>query len=385
MSTSLAPTASTAARRARPLVLFVLALVVLVTVGIVLLFTSDRNEDPLSTESAEESGTRALAQLLDDRGVNVHEETSTRDAVERAGSGTTLVVADTLFLSDESAKAVADSGADLVLIAPYHARLSEITTQVAPATAAPTDETLLAPRCDLPAATRAGTAEVGGQASYRLVSGGTACYPADDEDAAALVQVRDGGRTITVVGSAFPFQNGGIAREGNAALALNLLGEHEELVWLLPGPDDAPSGQTGSLASLVPMPARIAALGAIAALAVFALSRARRLGPVVTERLPVVVRATETTEGRARLYRSLRARERAADALRRGAVSRMRPLLQLPRGSDPEAVVAAVAGRVGRDPARVSELLYGGAPPDDATLVRLADDLDALQSEVRRS
>ncbi|MQA77083.1 MAG: DUF4350 domain-containing protein [Streptosporangiales bacterium] len=384
LSTSLTPSTSTAARNARPIVLFVLALVVLVTVGLVLLVGSDRSEEPLSTESAEESGTRALAQLLDDRGVGVDEVTSTREAVERAGAGTTLVVAETLFLSEESAQAVADSDADLVLLAPYHSRLAQITALVETSTAAPSDETLLAPQCDLPAATRAGAAELGGQASYRTTSGGTTCYPSG-EDAAALVQVRDGDRTITVVGSAFPFQNGGLAREGNAALALNLLGQHEDLVWLLPGPDDAPSGQTGSLASLVPMPARIAAFGAIAALVLFALSRARRLGPVVTERLPVVVRATETTEGRARLYRSLRARERAADAMRRGAVSRMRPLLRLPRGSDPEAVVAAVAGRVDRDPAPVAALLFGGAPPDDATLVRLADDLDALESEVRRS
>lgn len=384
MSTSLTPSTGTAVRTARPIVLFVLALVVLVMVGLVLLAVSDRNESPLSTESAEESGARALSQLLDDRGVGVDEVTSTRDAVKRAGPGTTLVVADTVFLTEESAKVVADTGADLVLLAPYHARLAEITTLVETATAAPSDETALAPNCDLPAATRAGTAELGGQASYHALSGGTACYPTG-EDAAALVQVRDGDRTITVVGSAFPFQNGGIGREGNAALALNLLGQHEDLVWLLPGPDDAPSGQTGSLASLLPMPARIAAFGAIAALVLFALSRARRLGPVVTERLPVVVRATETTEGRARLYRSLRARERAADAMRGGALSRMRPMLRLPRGSDPEAVVAAVSGRVGREPALVAELLFGGSPTDDATLVRLADDLDALEDEVRRS
>src|SRR5690606_41722785 len=42
----------------------------------------------------------------------------------------------------------------------------------------------------------------------------------------------------------------------------------------------------------------------------------RRLGPLVTEPLPVVVRASETVEGRGRLYRSRRARDRAAEALR---------------------------------------------------------------------
>jgi hypothetical protein len=32
----------------------------------------------------------------------------------------------------------------------------------------------------------------------------------------------------------------------------------------------------------------------------------------------------------------------------------------------------------------VGSLLYGAAPADDAALVRLADDLDALEREVRR-
>ena len=46
--------------------------------------------------------------------------------------------------------------------------------------------------------------------------------------------------------------------------------------------------------------------------------RGRRFGPLVVENLPVVVRAGETREGRARLYQRSSARLRAADALRIG-------------------------------------------------------------------
>ena len=46
-----------------------------------------------------------------------------------------------------------------------------------------------------------------------------------------------------------------------------------------------------------------------------ALWKGRRLGPLVAEQLPVVVRASETVEGRGRLYRSRRARDRAADGV----------------------------------------------------------------------
>ena len=60
-----------------------------------------------------------------------------------------------------------------------------------------------------------------------------------------------------------------------------------------------------------------------------ALWKGRRLGPLVAEQLPVVVRASETVEGRGRLYRSRRAGDRAADALRTATLQRMMPRLGL--------------------------------------------------------
>ncbi len=47
-------------------------------------------------------------------------------------------------------------------------------------------------------------------------------------------------------------------------------------------------------------------------------------------------------------------------------------------------MVDAVAARSRRTQGEVGALLYGAAPADDAALVRLADDLDALEREVRR-
>ncbi|HEY5183477.1 MAG TPA: DUF4350 domain-containing protein, partial [Actinomycetes bacterium] len=109
----------------------------------------------------------------------------------------------------------------------------------------------------------------------------------------------------------------------------------------------------------------------------------RRLGRIVAEPLPVVVRAAETTEGRARLYRRAGARDRAAATLRAAAVQRLRPALGLPRTAEAVEVAAAVAARSGRPEADVAALLYGAAPRDDAALARLADDLDALERTVR--
>jgi hypothetical protein len=116
--------------------------------------------------------------------------------------------------------------------------------------------------------------------------------------------------------------------------------------------------------------------------ALLALWRMRRLGPLVTEPLPVVVRACETVEGHGRLYRSRRARDRAAAALREAALGRIVTRLGLPRDVPADAVGQELAYRTGRDPGEIRALLFGEVPGDDAALVRLADGLDALEGQV---
>jgi hypothetical protein len=140
-----------------------------------------------------------------------------------------------------------------------------------------------------------------------------------------------------------------------------------------------------SLNDLVSPSLKLAALELLVALAVLALWRARALGPVVPEPLPVVVRAAEAVEGRSRLYRAAKARGSAADALRAGARDRLARRLGLGPDATRAAVVDAAVARIGRDPVGVDALLYGAAPSDDAALVRLADDLDILIREVAGS
>jgi hypothetical protein len=121
----------------------------------------------------------------------------------------------------------------------------------------------------------------------------------------------------------------------------------------------------------------------VVALFFLAAWRARRLGPVITEPLPVVVRAAETVLGRARLYASARARPTAAAALRSGSRARLAALIHLDSSAEPQVMIVAVAARTGVEPARVAALLYPGggygAAGSEAALVRLADDLDRLE------
>ena len=114
-----------------------------------------------------------------------------------------------------------------------------------------------------------------------------------------------------------------------------------------------------------------------------ALWRGRRLGPLISERLPVVVRASETVEGHARLYQSRRARDRAAAALRDAMLSRVLPVIGLVRDSPEAAVTSALAVRSQLGQPEISSIVYGPAPATDAELVRLARSLDELERQVR--
>src|SRR5262249_53661964 len=139
------------------------------------------------------------------------------------------------------------------------------------------------------------------------------------------------------------------------------------------------------------------------ALLALAVARGRRLGPPVVEPLPVVVRGAETVEGRGRLYHRARARGPALDVLPAAARDRLPPATSEPAsdgrahpptdgnrrgartggqvldpGAAPSTVVGALAARTGWPPDEIDEVLYGPPPTDDAGLVRLSAQLDAL-------
>jgi hypothetical protein len=198
-----------------------------------------------------------------------------------------------------------------------------------------------------------------------------------------VVDTTETGAQIVVLGTGDPLTNQYLDEDGNASLALGLLGRHPRLVWFRPVIEPAPAGQQATFGELVPDWVAPVVLQLGVAVVLAAWWRARRLGPVAAEPLPVVVRAAETTEGRARIYRRGRARGHAAGVLRDAVISRLRSRLGLPRDAGPPAVTLAVSDRIGQPPAQVGSVLAGPPPPDDSALVQLADDLDRIEQEVR--
>ena len=327
-------------------------------------------------------GAHALAEILSHRGTRVIRVTTPAAARAAAGTGpVTLVVTSPGLLSTTQLASLARVPGDRLLAGADRAALAALAPAVR--LRGPAAVRDLSPGCGLTAARLARRAEVGGlRLALRPQAGPAAlCYPV--RGLASLVRYRSAGRLITVLGTGNPLTNGRLARAGNAALALNLL-RAPRVVWLVPGfgPPGAAGGQK-TLTQLIPLPVYLVVFQLCLAVVLAALWRARRLGPLVPERLPVVVRASETVEGHARLYQARRARDRAAAALRAAMLARTLPTLGLAPGASPGEIVPAVSARSAGGAARIEAMLFGPAPGDDAALVALAHDLDALEREVR--
>ncbi|MEV7613577.1 DUF4350 domain-containing protein [Streptomyces sp. NPDC089799] len=389
-STSTAPGAGDLWRRFRGFLVF---LAVLVTAGVVLaLFRSGAHHGSLDPRSAEPAGSRAVAELLRERGVTTRVVTTAQEAARATGSGTTLLIASPNLLGpDRTAElraATERSGGRTVLLSPRDAAAGAFAPGTDALDAGP--GTVHAPACTLPAAVSAGTARTGGDVSYRTVTPtATGCYPQDGRPTLLVVPGTAGGDTV-LLGSAALLRNENLADGGNASLALQLLGSRPQLVWYLPSLAEATAAdatEEKTFVELIPAGWGWALLQLTLAAAVAALWRGRRLGPLVTERLPVAVRASEATEGRARLYRRAGARDRAADVLRAATRERLAALLGVPasRAHDPAALLPAVSHRLTGSARDLTSLLFGTTPADDAALVALADHLDALEREVRTS
>jgi hypothetical protein len=318
--------------------------------------------------------------LLRDRGVDVVEAPDIATAEKAARPDTLIVVAQTIHLFDDSVlQRLSALPGDRLLVAPISRTREKLAPQLRL-----TDATLFGgsePGCDMREANRAGSVRFGVTEGYEAIGTVpvTRCYDG------ALARYSDDGREVTVIGSSEVMTNSGLADEGNAALAMNLAGSHPRMIWFAPQFNETES--QGGTTIFAAMPDRVTWIICELALAValVALWKSRRIGPLVAERLPVVVRASETVEGRGRLYRSRQSRDRAADALRTAALQRMQPRLGLSQDADVPSVVQAIAAHCAIHPQAVAHTFFGPPPGNDDDLVRLASELDNIERQVAQS
>lgn len=373
-------------------------LTVLVAVALLVLFLAlvrpATSTAPYAPDNPEENGGMAVAEVLKDQGVRITHVTTVTDAVAAAGPDSTLLVTpNPSFFAEEQIVALNRTGADLVLLGADFSMVTSVSRNTLDSTYGEADGPV-PPQCDDP------TAQAAGELSLNpgLYDTSTPadeqrpvlCWP-DGLGAYAYARLDLPNRSVTVVDDMAVLRNGSVLEDGNAALALRMLGQHEDLVWLVPNPMDVSTGddeptpaERGQVNAMMPPGSAPVALVAVLVGVLLALWRVRRMGPLVVEDLPVLVRSAEATRGRARLYRAARARGHAAAGLRASTADRIAARLGLARSSDARSVVDAVVAATNRPSEQVADLLYGPPPADDAALAELVRRLDILESEVHR-
>ncbi len=331
---------------------FALAALLLLALA-VLMLTTTRRTGYLDPGAVDPSGSRAVANILGDLGVRVADVRTTEaatgavDAAAGAG-GAAVLITEPSLLTPAMLERIIDVGPErLILVAPLPGTPALDRLAAGTGLAAGSDlpagadsgggdggagDEPVDPRCRLPEAVRAGDAQLPGLRydARAWAEAGEACYDRPQSAALLVIPPRAGVPEVVVLGSAHPLTNEGLDDRGNAALALGLLGSHEDLVWWRPDPrDPALAGRSATLLELVPAWVVPVLAQVLVAFLLVAWWRGRRLGRIAVESLPVVVPAGETTAGHARLLHAHRARAEAAVHLRARARERTRSRLGL--------------------------------------------------------
>lgn len=363
-----------------------LAVVALSVLAFLALTKAPTSTAPFSTLNTQPEGARAVAEILRTQGADVTESVTLSGASKALGTDGTLVIASYTYLDNAQIDSILAWKGPVLWLAPADYDLSTIV----PSAVTSWGDFSGAARadCAVPAVERAGIVSTPGGLYARMweTPQVTACFVDTTTGDAMMLQVaRDGADPMTVIAAPRFLSNEFLTQQGNASLALSLLGSKDHLAWYMGSAYDTSTLSTtgqGGVVLTAPAWVNAAALAAALVFLMAGLWRGRRLGPLMTEPLPVVVPASEATRGRARLYRRGRAYGHAAAALRAGSARRLTQRLGLGPHAQRTAIVSAVAAATSQDAATVDFLIFGPPPGDEASMLDLVRRLDALESEV---
>jgi len=399
------------------------ALLAVAVLVVVVLSGRQSSEVPFDIDSSRPAGYRALATLVRDRGATVS-SISARSLLDDdqppTGAGEVLVVPRPDLMGEREFDSVMDAarGGALVVLGERRTVVSDDGAGEQPfgafAGAGVFPDRILA---DTPAApTRQGDCEIARLVGLGPIdtafasplpavgeppgtgSGSEArtCY--GDLSGSYVTEQQVGSGSLVTLGSPYLWvnsrlwpdkENGGEPLD-NAAMGLRLLGPSADgasvgtritFVDAVASPGTMPNG-TQSPMELIPVGVKLGLVQMLAAFGIYSWWRARRLGSVMAESMPVEIAGSELVVAVGDLLRRKGSPQRAADVLRADARRELARRLGVPPDAPPAAVVSVVAGRSNRSPDELRGALADAPVTGADQLVRLAATLSDIRQEV---
>lgn len=357
----------------------------------------EEDTEPYGLENTQLDGYAALAEVLQEQGVEIRQAHSSHTAaelMEQHPDANVVVMLRQIAPEADFVDALgteAGQGRDVLWLS--NSAFEVVNTidddqldagQAIPESTAGSPAVLSAgTECSIEAAETAESIAAPGE----TIAGTSGCFPADSEGESPGYVLTDTEAGLTFTAPA-AFSNQRITSEGNAALALGLFGAESgggssTLIWYTPSGADA-LGSDDWASPLDYLPNWAYPLGAWMVLCglIAMVASGRRSGPVVTEPLPISVPASESAHGRGRLYQRSNAVAQSADTLRSAHLLRMARLLRLGSRPPVEVIIDAAARSTGEGDEHIRELL-NRRPKTHRELVRLAQDLTELEQNVK--
>ncbi|MHA7175508.1 DUF4350 domain-containing protein [Arthrobacter sp. Sr24] len=403
--TTLSQRLSTRWRKYRFWIIGAAVFVLLSVLAFLLNDSGNRSIDALAINNPAPAGAQAAAAVLENQGVAV---TATKSLAETTdalihndyGSSTVLFYDPRNILSaaqvSELAASVTANGAKLLAVTPGPLTVKSLSPELR-STGTTAGSQQVTAQCDHPDAVAAGSISGGApdpaldagpaKGPLMMFKGAQTCFSPEGDagsSSGGLLASNSAG-DITALGFSGAVNNHNLAQAGNAALTFRLLGSKPNLLWYTSSVSDIPPAQNPpGVAELTPAWMFPTAAWLMLVAVVGVLWRGRRNGPLVAEPLPVIVKASETMAGRARLYQDARAVDTATGTLRHASLTRLAHALRLGHAAEPSAVVEAVAAASSRSSAQIHAILLGEPPTTEKDMLRIAADLAALEEEVAR-
>ncbi|MBX3104631.1 MAG: DUF4350 domain-containing protein [Microbacteriaceae bacterium] len=337
----------------------------------------------LSAESPTPQGSKALAEVLKSQGVEVVAANSMKQVREfsNSPSDTTIFLYDpNSFLSGLKLRELTRVADVIVVMNPTFNQMLTLTPEVAAAGKVSGSSSA---SCDFRPATQAETVTIDGY-GFRLISpndDSEVCFPSQD-GTYSLIKLKELDTTVIVLGTVSAFTNQEISKDGNAALAIGTLGSRSRLIWMLPSITESDLGYA-QLSDLAPKWITPLIAFSLIVFVTAGIWRGRRFGRLVPENLPVFVPASETVEGRARLYAASSAKLRALDSLRIGTISRLSKLCGLTNSATIDEVLSEVARLTKIPIAELNSLFLDLSPEGEKQLIQLSERLLEIEARTK--